>query len=178
MASEKGKGRGEVQRGREKSVCMREREGASYKESASLRATQGSGDKLHLKNSIFTSARWLYANTQKLCVLMHLWSARVHLHVQCEHAARSRNKITPQEALKGFYYCIWTSDWWCYMHNSELHWIINNIWWISNTRLYVILSSCDCACVCLLWFLLLNNICVSWGISAFPFFSSGRLCNG
>lgn len=26
-------------------------------------------------------------------------------------------------------------EWWCSMHNLELHWIINNIWWISNADL-------------------------------------------
>lgn len=61
----------------------------SYKESASLRATEGSGDKLHLNNSIFMTAWWLYANTYKMCVLvyvdlyMHMQSVFVHvcLHV-------------------------------------------------------------------------------------------------
>lgn len=37
-----------------KSVCTREKEGASLKASASLRAARGSGDKLHPNNGVFT----------------------------------------------------------------------------------------------------------------------------
>lgn len=51
-----------------KSVCMSEREGVSYKESASLRATRGSGDKLHLNNSIFTTVQSGFMLTWRLYV--------------------------------------------------------------------------------------------------------------
>lgn len=94
---------------------MRGREAASYKESASLRATQGSGDKLHLNNSVFTTAL-PYANAQEVCVLVHMFTSvhEIHMHLHVLYSmcmpARSRNKIMPQEALKGLYYCIWTSD--------------------------------------------------------------------
>lgn len=99
-----------------KSVCMREREGVSYKESASLRATQRSRDKLHLNNSIFRTAWWLYANTEKVCALVHIctymqlcmcdpvYETRMHSHVQCVSLPACSRKKTSQEALKGIQY--------------------------------------------------------------------------
>lgn len=74
MASKEREG-GRKYREGEKSVRTRKRKRkrkrGSYKESASLRAAPGSRDKLHLNNSIFTTVRRLYANTEEVCVLVH-----------------------------------------------------------------------------------------------------------
>ncbi len=98
-------------------MCVREREGMSYKESASLRATQGSRDKLHLNNSIFRAAWWLYVNAEKVCVLVHIctymqlcmcdcvYEIHVHSRVQCVHVslpACSRKKKHAPGGSKGY----------------------------------------------------------------------------
>lgn len=88
-------------------VWMRGREGVSYKESASLRAPQGNRHKLHL-NSIFTTVRWLYANTARVhfyalvcdlhvclgftCVNMHSVFLHVCLHVPEKNQAPGGSK--------------------------------------------------------------------------------------
>lgn len=52
-------------------------------------------------------------------------------------ACRLQEKAKPQEALKGLeYITVWSSDWWCSIHYSELHWIINNTWWINKTCIW------------------------------------------
>lgn len=106
-----------------------------------------------------TNYTWTTASLRRtVAFCQHGEAVRFSAHVlTCTYACVSRvcvvcmlaclQKIKPHEAPKGLHYCMWNIDWWCYIHYSEVHWIINNIWWISNTHLYVILSSCDCACI-------------------------------
>lgn len=97
------------------------------------------------------------ANKMKVCVLLHLYGMYVcavvrlymdkDLHVWC--VPMCFRKENAQGGSKGLtvYHCIWFNEWWSYIHYSEVQWIINNTWWISNTHLYLKSRSCDYACV-------------------------------
>lgn len=144
--------------GREECVCTRERE--SYK---------GSGGREKINHSsIFAYARQLFASKMKVCDsgLVHLYTLMrdipvcisytcIYMCNACVCVLLARKKKKPQEALKGFtvYHCIWPNEWWCYIHYSEEHWIINNAWWINNMGLCLILSSFDSACASVFYFL-------------------------
>lgn len=79
---------------------------------------------------------------QQLCglVLADLMCARTsdtHAStcLMCARVLRENDK--PQEAPKGLEFITeWTNDWWCSIHYSELHWIINNSWWINKTCIW------------------------------------------
>lgn len=158
-------------KGREERACARERE--SYKGSGSLWDAQASGGGEKKINHTWAVslhiARRLFASNMKVCDsgLVHLYAlmrdipvcityTRIYMCNACVRSSLtgSEKKKKPQEALKGFtvYHCIWPNEWWCYIHYSEEHWIINNTWWINNMGLCLILSSFDSACASVFYF--------------------------
>lgn len=108
---------------------------------------------------------------QQLCglVLADLMCARTsdtHAStcLMCAHVLQEN--VKPQEVPKGLEFITeWTNDWWCSIHNSELHWIINNSRWINKTCIWYRTAGIIPMCI----FFSSQQTCTAKGITDFHF---------